>query len=125
MVAVEGPCAASFVRAAAASCILAKLVAALGSPSTRTVLRKLKQLDTLSSYSHGGQYNTLRATARFTLMLPNEVIASDQPCNEKPSTGTRRDFADRDPPFAALASIATERGTNPLIHEWPEALLRD
>ena len=42
-----------------------QLVVALGSPSTRTVLRKLKQLDTLSSYSHGGQYYTLRATARF------------------------------------------------------------
>ena len=40
-----------------------QLVAALGSPSPRTVLRKLKQLDTLSSYSHGGQYYTLRATA--------------------------------------------------------------
>lgn len=58
-------------------------------------------------------------------MLPNEVIASDQPCNENPSTGTRRDCADRDPPFAALASIATERGTNPLIHEWTAALLGD
>ena len=42
-----------------------QLVAALGNPSTRTVLRKLKQLDTLSSYSHGGQYYPLRATARF------------------------------------------------------------
>lgn len=41
------------------------LVKALGSPSRRTVFRKLDELDVLSSYSHGGQYYTLRATARF------------------------------------------------------------
>ena len=42
-----------------------QLVDALGGPSERTVFRKLKELDTLSSYSHRGRYYTLRASARF------------------------------------------------------------
>ena len=42
-----------------------KLVDALGSPSRGTVFRKLRELDALSSYSHCGQYYTLRASARF------------------------------------------------------------
>ena len=44
---------------------LADLVKALGGPSTRTVFRKLDELDTLSSYSHRGKYYTLRSQARF------------------------------------------------------------
>ena len=42
-----------------------QLVDALGSPSRGTVFRKLRELDALSSYSHRGQYYTLRANARF------------------------------------------------------------
>ena len=44
---------------------LDQLVDALGGPSARTVFRKLHELDTLSSYSHRGQYYTLRRHARF------------------------------------------------------------
>ena len=44
---------------------LDQLVDALGGPSERTVFRKLDELDTLSSYSHSGQYYTLRRLARF------------------------------------------------------------
>ena len=44
---------------------LGQLVDALGGPSARTVFRKLQELDTLSSYSHCGQYYTLRGLARF------------------------------------------------------------
>ena len=42
-----------------------QLVAALGAPSVRTVFRKLRQVDCLTSYSHGGQYYALRSSARF------------------------------------------------------------
>ena len=42
-----------------------QLVDALGSPSRGTVFRKLRELDALSSYSHSGQYYTLRASADF------------------------------------------------------------
>ena len=42
-----------------------QLVDALGSPSRGTVFRKLRELDILSSYSHSGQYYTLRASADF------------------------------------------------------------
>ena len=35
---------------------MSQLVAALGAPSVRTVFRKLRQVDCLTSYSHGGQY---------------------------------------------------------------------
>ena len=42
-----------------------QLVDALGSPSRGTVFRKLRELDALSSYSHRGQYYTLRANASF------------------------------------------------------------
>lgn len=44
---------------------LPQLVEALGSPSKRTVYRKLRALDTISSYSHGGQYHALRESADF------------------------------------------------------------
>lgn len=44
---------------------LPDLVAALGGPSPRTVVRKLKQLSYLSSYSHGGRYYALPESARF------------------------------------------------------------
>lgn len=42
-----------------------QLVEALGGPSVRTVFRKLRQVDYVASYSHGGQYYALRACARF------------------------------------------------------------
>ena len=42
-----------------------QLVATLGAPSVRTVFRKLRQVDCLTSYSHGGQYYALRSSARF------------------------------------------------------------
>ena len=42
-----------------------QLVDALGSPSRGTVFRKLREVDALSSYSHCGQYYTLRTSARF------------------------------------------------------------
>ena len=44
---------------------MAELKQALGTEVALTVLRKLKELDYLSSYSHGGRYYTLRAIARF------------------------------------------------------------
>ena len=44
---------------------LPELCAVLGDCSTSTVNRKLKQLDYLSSYSHGGRFYTLRACAQF------------------------------------------------------------
>ena len=44
---------------------LAELKRALGTPSTMTVFRKLKQLGYLSSYSHRGQYYTLRGIPVF------------------------------------------------------------
>jgi len=44
---------------------LAELKQALGTEVALTVLRKLKELDYLTSYSHGGRYYTLRAIARF------------------------------------------------------------
>lgn len=44
---------------------LAELKQALGTQVALTVLRKLKELDYLTSYSHGGRYYTLRAIARF------------------------------------------------------------
>ena len=39
----------------------------IGSASPRTVFRKLKQLEYISSYSHRGKYYTLRSIARFTV----------------------------------------------------------
>lgn len=42
-----------------------QLVEALGRPSKRTVFRKLRELDTLSSYTHNGQYHALRDSASF------------------------------------------------------------
>ena len=44
---------------------LAELKQALGTEVAVTVLRKLKELDYLTSYSHGGRYYTLRNIARF------------------------------------------------------------
>lgn len=44
---------------------LAELKQALGTEVALTVLRKLKELDYLTSYSHGGRYYTLRDIARF------------------------------------------------------------
>ena len=44
---------------------LAELKQALGSDVALTVLRKLKELDYLTSYSHRGRYYTLRHIARF------------------------------------------------------------
>jgi len=44
---------------------LEELKGAIGSPATSTVLRKLRQLDYLSSYSHRGSYYTLRSIPRF------------------------------------------------------------
>lgn len=44
---------------------LAELKQALGTEVALTVLRKLKELDYLTSYSHAGRYYTLRAIARF------------------------------------------------------------
>jgi hypothetical protein len=44
---------------------LAELKQALGTEVALTVFRKLKELDYLTSYSHGGRYYTLRDIARF------------------------------------------------------------
>ena len=44
---------------------LPDLKRALGTDVNLTVFRKLKQLDYLTSYSHGGRYYTLREIARF------------------------------------------------------------
>ena len=44
---------------------LAELKQALGTEVALTVMRKLKELDYLTSYSHAGRYYTLRAIARF------------------------------------------------------------
>src|ERR1700733_6068035 len=44
---------------------LPDLKRALGTDVDLTVFRKLKQLDYLSSYSHGGRFYTLREIARF------------------------------------------------------------
>ena len=44
---------------------LAELKQALGTEVALTVLRKLKELDYLTSYSHAGRYYTLRTIARF------------------------------------------------------------
>jgi hypothetical protein len=44
---------------------LAELKQALGTDVAVTVSRKLKELDYLTSYSHGGRYYTLRDIARF------------------------------------------------------------
>ena len=44
---------------------LAELKQALGTEVALTVLRKLRELDYLTSYSHAGRYYTLRAIARF------------------------------------------------------------
>ena len=38
----------------------------MGSASPRTVFRKLKELEYISSYSHRGKYYTLKSIARFT-----------------------------------------------------------
>lgn len=40
--------------------------AALGEPARCTVFRKLAELEALNSYSHRGQYYTLKSIARFT-----------------------------------------------------------
>jgi hypothetical protein len=45
---------------------LDEIVTATGSASERTVFRKLRQLEYLSSYSHRGSFYTLRSTAKFT-----------------------------------------------------------
>ena len=44
---------------------LPDLKRALGTDVDLTVFRKLKQLDYLTSYSHGGRFYTLREIARF------------------------------------------------------------
>ena len=44
---------------------LSQLQSALGNPNERTVFRKLKSLDYLSSYSHRGMYYTLQSIAKF------------------------------------------------------------
>lgn len=44
---------------------LDQLQSALGNPKERTVFRKLKSLDYLSSYSHRGMYYTLKSIAEF------------------------------------------------------------
>ena len=44
---------------------LGQLQKALGNPKERTVFRKLKLLDYLSSYSHRGMYYTLQSIAEF------------------------------------------------------------
>jgi len=44
---------------------LDQLQRALGNPIERTVFRKLKSLDYLSSYSHRGMYYTLQSIAKF------------------------------------------------------------
>jgi len=44
---------------------MADLKAALGTAADMTVFRKLRDLDYLTSYSHGGRFYALRATAQF------------------------------------------------------------
>lgn len=44
---------------------MAALKAALGKPTEMTVFRKLRTIDYLTSYSHGGRYYALRSTAKF------------------------------------------------------------
>ena len=44
---------------------LDELKRVLGTPVDLTVFRKLKQLDSLTSYSHRARYYTLRQVARF------------------------------------------------------------
>jgi hypothetical protein len=44
---------------------LNQLQSTLGNPNERTVFRKLKSLDYLSSYSHRGMYYTLQSIAKF------------------------------------------------------------
>ena len=44
---------------------LNQLQSALGNPNERTVFRKLKSLDYLSSYSHRGMYYTLQSIANY------------------------------------------------------------
>ena len=44
---------------------LSQLQSALGNPNERTVFRKLKSLDYLSSYSHRGMYYTMQSIAKF------------------------------------------------------------
>ena len=44
---------------------LNQLQSALGNPKERTVFRKLKSLDYLSSYSHRGMYYTIQSIAKF------------------------------------------------------------
>ena len=44
---------------------LAQVKAALGTPVKMTALRKLRQLDYHSSYSHAGRYYTLERIARW------------------------------------------------------------
>ena len=44
---------------------LAQLQEALGDPTERTVFRKLKTLDYLSSYSHRGMYYSIQTIAKF------------------------------------------------------------
>lgn len=44
---------------------LGELKGAIGSPATSTVLRKLRELDYLSSYSHRGSYYTLPSIPKF------------------------------------------------------------
>lgn len=46
---------------------LPEMKVALATQGTMTVFRKLKQLDYVSSYSHRGQYYTLRTVARFNV----------------------------------------------------------
>jgi len=53
---------------------LNQLQSALGNPNQRTVFRKLKSLDYLSSYSHRGMYYTLQSIAKFNA----EGLWSDQ-----------------------------------------------
>lgn len=44
---------------------MAALKAALGKPTDMTVFRKLRTIDYLTSYSHGGRFYALRETAEF------------------------------------------------------------
>ena len=44
---------------------LAQLKKELGTQSTMTIFRKLKELTYITSYSHGGKYYTLRRLAQF------------------------------------------------------------
>jgi len=45
---------------------LGEIGEAMGDASERTIFRKLRQLEYLSSYSHRGKFYTLRSIARFT-----------------------------------------------------------